>query len=83
MLLLIPVMNVIAFALMGADKMLAKAGRRRIPEKTLFAVAALFGGLGGTAGMFFFRHKTRHRTFRVGFPALAVIQAVLVAAMLR
>ena len=54
------VMNLAAFALMGIDKAKAKAGAWRIPEKTLFLVTALFGGLGGTLGMSFFRHKTKH-----------------------
>jgi len=83
MILFLLGMNALAFLLMGLDKMKAKAGRRRIPEKTLFAAAALFGGLGGTAGMFFFRHKTKHLSFRVGFPALAAVQAVLIMLMMR
>ena len=73
------VMNLAAFALMGIDKAKAKAGAWRIPEKTLFLVTALFGGLGGTLGMNVFRHKTKHWYFKYGFPTLLVIQlAVLV-----
>ncbi len=73
------VMNLLAFALMGIDKMKAKRGAWRVPEKTLFLVTALFGGLGGTLGMNFFRHKTKHWYFKWGFPALLVLQiAVLV-----
>lgn len=75
----IAVMNVIAFALMGIDKMKAKAGKWRIKEATLFLFTALFGGLGGTAGMLFFRHKTKHWYFKLGFPALLVVQVVLIA----
>ena len=71
------VMNVLAFALMGIDKVKAKAGAWRIPEKTLFLVTALFGGLGGTLGMTLFRHKTKHWYFKLGFPALMVVQIVL------
>ena len=67
------VMNVLAFALMGIDKAKAKAGAWRIPEKTLFLVTALFGGLGGTLGMTFFRHKTKHWYFKLGFPALLAL----------
>ena len=74
----IAVMNVIAFALMGIDKAQAKAGKWRIKEATLFLFTALFGGLGGTAGMFFFRHKTQHWYFKLGFPALLVVQIVLI-----
>ena len=76
------VMNVLAFALMGIDKAKAKAGAWRIPEKTLFLVTALFGGLGGTLGMSFFRHKTKHWYFKYGFPALLVVQIVLLALIL-
>ena len=76
------VMNLAAFALMGIDKAKAKAGAWRIPEKTLFLVTALFGGLGGTLGMNVFRHKTKHWYFKYGFPALLVIQVALLALIL-
>ena len=76
------VMNLAAFALMGIDKVKAKAGAWRIPERTLFLVTALFGGLGGTLGMTIFRHKTKHWYFKLGFPALLVIQVVLLALIL-
>lgn len=71
------IMNLIAFCLMGVDKRRAKRGAWRIPEKTLFLVTALMGGIGGTAGMLFFRHKTKHWYFRLGFPALMVLQIAL------
>ena len=73
------VMNLLAFALMGADKRKARRGAWRIPEMTLFLVTALFGGLGGTLGMYYFRHKTRHWYFKLGFPALLVAQLALLA----
>ena len=76
------VMNLLAFALMGIDKMKAKRGSWRIPEKTLFLVTAMFGGLGGTLGMRVFRHKTKHWYFKFGFPALLVVQIVLLAWLL-
>ena len=71
------VMNVIAFLLMGIDKKRAKRGAWRIPEKTLFLATGLFGGLGGTLGMFLLRHKTKHWYFRYGFPAMLIVQIVL------
>ena len=70
-------MNIIAFVMMGLDKSFAKRGARRIPEKTLFATAALLGGIGGTLGMFVFHHKTRHWYFRFGFPAIAIAEYAL------
>ena len=71
--------NLIAFLLMGADKRRARrradgASMRRIPERTLFAWATLGGGIGATAGMLLFRHKTRHWYFRLFLPLLAALQ---------
>ena len=82
LLVVLIVMNLLAFALMGIDKAKAKAGAWRIPEKTLFLVTALFGGLGGTLGMSFFRHKTKHWYFKLGFPALLVVQIALLGLIL-
>ncbi|MBR3763431.1 MAG: DUF1294 domain-containing protein [Clostridia bacterium] len=76
------VMNPVAFVLMGVDKKRARKGAWRIPEKTLFLATACFGGLGGTLGMFLLRHKTKHWYFRLGFPALLVLQVVVVAALI-
>jgi uncharacterized membrane protein YsdA (DUF1294 family) len=68
------VMNLISFFLMRHDKRCAKQGKRRVPEKKLFLAAALFGALGGTLGMFVFRHKTKHWYFRVFFPLMLLVQ---------
>ena len=73
------VINAAAFLLMLIDKVKAKKNLWRIPEATLFLFAALMGGVGGTLGMFFFRHKTKHWYFRLGFPALAAVQLALLA----
>ena len=77
-LILLAVMSAFLFVLMGLDKTKARRGRWRISAKTLFVFALLGGALGGTAGMFVFRHKTKHRTFRLGFPLLAAAQLGLV-----
>ena len=74
------VMNIAAYVLMGVDKKRAKAGAWRIPEKTLFLVTGLFGGLGGTLGMFLLRHKTKHWYFHLGFPAMLAAQVILLVA---
>ena len=79
LLILLAVMSVVLFVLMGLDKGKAKSGARRVPEKTLFLFALLGGAIGGTAGMFFFRHKTKHWYFRLGFPLLAAAQLALCA----
>ena len=69
--------NIILCAMMGIDKYRAKTRQRRIPEATLFTFAVIGGALGGTVGMYSFRHKTKHWYFRFGFPLLLVLQAVL------
>lgn len=74
---LLGVMSVFLFVMMGADKRKARREAWRISERTLFLFALLGGAVGGTAGMFFFRHKTRHWTFRLGFPLLAAAQLAL------
>ena len=73
-------MNVASFALMGHDKRCARQGKRRVPERQLFLVAAGFGGLGGVLGMKVFHHKTQHRFFRVFFPVLLALQAAVLVA---
>ena len=60
------------------DKDLRSLQKRRIPEKTLFAFAIVGGALGGTLGMYGFRHKTLHKTFAIGFPLLAIVQIAAV-----
>ena len=72
------ILNVISFCLMGADKKRAAKGSWRVPEKTLFISAALFGALGGCLGMHLFRHKTKHWYFRLFFPLMLFIQAGIV-----
>jgi len=79
MIIVLAVMNILSFTLMAMDKKAARKGKWRVPEKTLFLFTALFGGLGGVLGMHLLRHKTKHWYFRIGFPALLVVQiAVLV-----
>ena len=70
-------MSVVLFVTMGSDKGRAKAGARRVPEKTLFLMAAIGGAVGGVIGMRVFRHKTKHWYFAWGFPILALLQLAL------
>ena len=70
-------MSLVSFFLMRLDKQCAKKNQRRVPEKTLFLSAALFGAMGGTLAMFIFRHKTKHWYFRVFFPLLMVLQVAV------
>ncbi|MGX8685028.1 MAG: DUF1294 domain-containing protein [Lachnospiraceae bacterium] len=83
LLFYIAAMSLMGFLSMGTDKRRARKGLRRIPEKTLFLIAALGGSIGSIAGMFAFRHKTKHLSFRIGLPAILLAQAVLAFLILR
>ena len=69
--------NVITFCAMGIDKYKAKKGHWRTQEKTLFILVALGGGIGGIAGMYFFRHKTQKPRFYIGFPMILIIEIII------
>lgn len=64
--------NVVAFVAFGIDKRKARKGRWRTPERTLMTMAAVGGALGAWLGMKAFHHKTLHRKFRYGVPALLI-----------
>ena len=66
--------NLAALLLMGLDKSRARRHRWRIPERTLFLSAVLGGSAGAIAGMWLFRHKTRHWYFVLGMPAILALQ---------
>ena len=70
--------NAAAFLLMLSDKRRAKKNRWRIPESTLMLSAALGGSIGALAGMYTFRHKTKHIKFTAGIPAILIAQILLV-----
>ena len=76
-LLYLLAVNLLLFAVMGIDKYKAKHQLWRIPERTLFVLAAIGGSLGGILGMRLFHHKTLHPQFRYGFPAILVLQLIL------
>ena len=76
-LLYLLLINAAAFVFMLADKIKAKKHRWRIPEQTLICTAVIGGSIGVLAGMYLFRHKTRHIKFTVGIPAILIVQIVL------
>ncbi|MCD7714890.1 MAG: DUF1294 domain-containing protein [Lachnospiraceae bacterium] len=70
--------NLVSLILMGTDKLRAQRGKQRIPERTLFIAAILFGSIGIFTGMYVFHHKTRKLKFSIGIPFIFVIQLLLV-----
>lgn len=75
--------NLIAFFAMWIDKIKAKRGSWRISEKGLFTLVLLGGGIGGIAGMYTFRHKTKKLYFTIGFPVILISEIVLVVYFLK
>ena len=71
------VINLFGFFIMWWDKRQAKLGNWRTPEKTLFAITFLGGGLGTTIGMYKYRHKTKKLRFSIGFPTILITEIVL------
>ena len=71
------IINIIGFAIMGVDKKRAIRGAWRISEASLFFTALIGGALGTTLGMEYFRHKTKHRYFKLGMPAILLCQVVV------
>ena len=75
---LLAAVNLAAFLLCGWDKLCARKGWWRIPEKVLIGFAACLGSPGMLLGMILFHHKTRKPKFIVGVPAILAAQVVLV-----
>lgn len=73
-LLYLILINAAGFLLMLADKLKAKRGAWRIPEKTLLGVAAAGGSVGSLLGMYLFRHKTKYIKFTLGIPLILAAQ---------
>ena len=76
----------IAVSLIGAavciyDKLAARSGWKRVPERTLFFWALVGGGPGVYLTMLLIRHKTLHRSFMLGIPAIMIFQAIIIIAI--
>ena len=71
------VMNLLGLWLCFLDKYKARKQSCRIPEKTLLGVCAIGGAVGLWAGMYLFRHKTKHLSFVLFVPLCSVIQIAL------
>lgn len=71
--------NAITFVVYGIDKYKAKKAKWRISEATLLLLAVLGGSIGAWMGMRVWHHKTMHRKFKYGIPALLLMQIALMA----
>ena len=72
------IINLIGFLIMYIDKQKAKKGRWRIPEKTIFLITLLGGGIGTISGMYVFRHKTQKLNFIIGLPLITILEIIAI-----
>lgn len=67
-------MNILTFAVYGIDKLKAKKGKWRIPEASLLGLAVIGGSIGAYFGIKVWHHKTLHKKFKYGIPAIIILQ---------
>ncbi len=70
--------NILTFFVYGIDKWRAKKGKWRISEATLLLLAIIGGSIGAWLGMKVWHHKTMHKKFKYGVPAILIIQIILI-----
>ncbi len=64
------------------DKIAAKMEARRIPEKTLFTISAFGGAIAMYVTMLTIRHKTKHKSFMIGIPAIIAAHVIIAVAII-
>ena len=74
LIIYITLINIISFILMYYDKRKSIKHEWRVPELRLIFFACILGSPGIWAGMYFFRHKTKHIKFVLGVPMIFFIQ---------
>ncbi|UKK58077.1 DUF1294 domain-containing protein [Prevotella communis] len=70
--------NVLTFLVYGIDKWQARQGKWRISEATLLLFAVIGGSIGAWLGMRVWRHKTMHKKFKYGIPAILMIHIIII-----
>ena len=77
-LIYLSVINVVAFFMYGIDKWKAKNSKWRIRETALLGLAVLGGSIGAWLGIKVWHHKTQHKKFKYGVPAIIIVQLALI-----
>ena len=70
--------NVATFFVYGIDKWKAKKSKWCIRETALLGLALLGGSIGAWLGMKVWHHKTQHKKFKYGIPAIIIVQLALI-----
>ncbi|AGX44152.1 DUF1294 domain-containing protein [Clostridium saccharobutylicum] len=82
-LLYLAIVNLIGFLVMFIDKQRAIHKEWRIPERTLINISIIGGSIGMLIGMSTFRHKTQHKKFTLGVPAILIAQFAIILFLLK
>ena len=69
------IINLIAILVTASDKQRAATHHWRVPENTLLLIAALGGSPAMLITMKLIRHKTQHKKFMLGIPAILILQS--------
>ena len=72
------IINLVTFLMYGIDKLQAKKSKWRISESMLLKLAAFGGSIGAWLGMKTWHHKTMHKKFRYGIPAIIILQLLII-----
>ena len=68
------IINAVAIAAYGWDKLCAIRKWWRVPELMLLGLAAIGGSVGALVAMKLFHHKTLHLKFKYGVPLILALQ---------
>ena len=69
--------NLAAVIFTVSDKVKARKGAWRVPEKTLLGLGFIGGALGEWITMLIIRHKTKHMKFMILLPLFILLHAAL------
>ena len=72
--------SVLSVAVTVHDKISARRGTWRVPEKTLFFLAFIGGAAAMWLTMIVIRHKTRRARFMVGIPSIILLHLAAIGA---
>ena len=82
LLVVAAVCTVLSVVLTVHDKRVSKIrGRRRVRERTLLLLPAFGLALPEFAVMLLIRHKTKHKKFMLGLPAIMLLHVLIAAAV--
>jgi len=81
-LIYLAVINAVTFFMYGVDKWKARKSKWRIRETALLGLAVLGGSIGAWLGMKVWHHKTQHKKFKYGVPAIIIVQLALIGYIL-